>query len=207
MQETLDHIAFNRAYLAIFFTCVAIFYVCRIVYRKYTLAEDQVFSGPTLSATWWNHMAFRLFRAAIWLVCLIRWGYPEFEHFLGILSLFAISWLVIFGELLLAIGFLFTIYCHFSLGRYWRSGIAPANSPSTGLKFDGIYKYSRNPMFVGVALAQLGFFLALPTVFSLLCLGIGLSTLYSQTIQEERHLEQMFNFEYLQYKNKVRRWL
>ena len=62
-------------------------------------------------------------------------------------------------------------------------------------------------MFLGVAFAQLGFFLALPSVFSLLCLVIGLAALYSQTIQEEKHLEQTFSDDYLAYKNRVRRWI
>jgi protein-S-isoprenylcysteine O-methyltransferase Ste14 len=34
-----------------------------------------------------------------------------------------------------------------------------------------------------------------------------LAALYSQTIQEEKHLEQTFSDDYLAYKNRVRRWI
>jgi protein-S-isoprenylcysteine O-methyltransferase Ste14 len=62
-------------------------------------------------------------------------------------------------------------------------------------------------MFVCVAVAQLGFFFALPSVFSLVCLIVGLYTLNSQTIEEEIHLSQKFPKAYTAYKSKVRRWV
>jgi protein-S-isoprenylcysteine O-methyltransferase Ste14 len=62
-------------------------------------------------------------------------------------------------------------------------------------------------MFVCIAVAQLGFFFAMPSVFSLVCLTIGLYTLNSQTLEEEIHLSQKFPIEYATYASKVRRWV
>ena len=62
-------------------------------------------------------------------------------------------------------------------------------------------------MYVGVATAQLGFFLALPSLFSLICLAVGLYALYKQIAVEEAHLVTRFNDDYLKYKQTVPRWL
>ena len=72
----------------------------------------------------------------------------------------------------------------------------------------GIYKYSRNPMYLGVLISVLGqalfyqrmillqYFLFLFILFHLVVLMI-----------EEPHLKKKFGKEYEQYKKKTRRWL
>lgn len=109
------------------------------------------------------------------------------------------------GNILLTIGFLLTIYVHLNLAKNWRSGIDPLGPQQ--LKTSGLYSYSRNPMYVGVAVAQLGFFLALPSLFTLICLIVGFYTLRSQIRVEEGHLTTRFSAHYLAYKQNVPRWL
>ena len=62
-------------------------------------------------------------------------------------------------------------------------------------------------MFCAVAVAQAGFFLALPSLFSLLCLAVGLWALSRQAKAEEEHLSQVFAEEYRQYTRDVPRWV
>ena len=109
------------------------------------------------------------------------------------------------GNLLLTCGFVFTIIVHLSMGSQWRSGIDPKGPAQ--LMTHGFYRYSRNPMFSAIALSQLGFFLALPSLFSLICLLVGLFTLYRQAIVEEQHLASAFPAAFAQYKAGTRRWL
>lgn len=94
---------------------------------------------------------------------------------------------------------------HFSLRDKWCSGINP-DGPSE-LVTAGLYRFSRNPVFVGVALGQLGFFLALPSLFSLLCLPIGLVALHRQIWAEEIHLAALFPRNYMSYVALVPRWM
>ncbi|MCW8193866.1 isoprenylcysteine carboxylmethyltransferase family protein [Proteobacteria bacterium 005FR1] len=196
---------FARVYLAVFFTFVAVFYTFRIITKKQRHSLDTVFPGPRFSASWWNHLAFRFFRAAIWMVCLLRWPFPGIDAYLGILPGLNVAPVVSTGLLLLTSGFALAISVHFHLGRHWRSGIDPDGPAS--LRTDGLYRFTRNPMFVGVAAAQLGFFLSLPSVFTGLCLIIGLYTLHRQILAEEEHLEGAFPDHYPVYKRHVRRWL
>lgn len=205
MIESTAVIEFTRAYLAAFYTFVAVFYAVRIVQKKRAGLAVVVFPGLRLSPSWWNHMLFRGFRLAIWLVCLFRFFDPGVDAYLGIIDGFHTGPVVLAGNLLLTVGFLFTLAVHFQLGREWRSGIDPAGPQK--LLTERAFAYSRNPMFVGIATAQIGFLLALPSLFSAVCLVFGLYTLHRQAIEEEAHLMKNFAEEYLAYSLRVRRWL
>lgn len=194
-----------RTYLAIFYTFVAVFYTSRIILMKRALNKELVFPGEKYCVNWWNHIIFRVFRALIWAVCLVRWIYPEFDYYLGIIEGLYTSPVIATGLVLLTFGFVFTLLVHYKMGKIWRSGIDPYGPKE--LIQTGFYRYTRNPMFCFVALAQLGFFFALPSCFSATCLVIGLYTLNSQAKEEEKHLIKVYPNEYGQYANRVRRWL
>ena len=198
-------IEFTRVYLAVFYTLVAGFYTVRIVLKKRTDSREVVFAGERFSATWWNHMLFRIFRVLIWMVCLLRWLFPQLDTYLGLLNNWQNVPVILLGNLLLTGGFLFTILIHFSFGKQWTSGINP--SGPAALITDGFYQYSRNPMFVSVAIAQVGFFLALPSIFSFICLIVGLCTLRCQALEEEAHLMKYYPQVYPEYMRRVRRWI
>jgi protein-S-isoprenylcysteine O-methyltransferase Ste14 len=195
MDNPSTIVEFTRIYLAVFYSGVAAFYAIRITAKKRTGLREVVFPGERFNSTWWNHMLFRLF----------RWPYPVIDSYLGIFDNLNVWPIVLAGNILLTAGFLFTVLIHFSWGRQWRSGIDPCGPEK--LKTDGFYKYSRNPVFLGIATAQVGFFLALPSVFSSVCLLVGLYTLHIQTLAEEAHLINMFPKDYRHYKDHVRRWL
>lgn len=205
MDNPSTIVEFTRFYLAVFYSGVAAFYAIRIMATKHTGLREVVFPGERFNSTWWNHMLFRMFRFTIWMLCLLRWLDPVIDSYLGIFAGLNVWPIVLAGNILLTAGFLFTVVIHFSWGRQWRSGIDPCGSEK--LSTDGFYRYSRNPMFLGIATAQVGFFLALPSVFSSVCLLVGLYTLHNQTLAEEAHLINRFPKDYRHFKGHVRRWL
>jgi protein-S-isoprenylcysteine O-methyltransferase Ste14 len=150
-------------------------------------------------------MAFRLFRVTIWMVCLFRLFFPSIDNYLGMIESFENFGIILSGNVLLTLGFLFTIIVHCRLGQEWRSGIDP-EGPSRIISHS-FYKYSRNPMFLGVAVSQVGFFLALPSIFTFVCLVVGLYTLNRQALAEEKHLLKVFPEEYKIYSSMVCRWI
>lgn len=205
MDNSSTIVEFTRVYLAVFYSFVAAFYAIRITAKKRTGSQEVVCPGSFLSPTWWNHTLFRVFRFSIWMVCLFRLFFPAVDNYLGIIVEIHVWPVVLAGIILLTAGFLLTVVVHFDWGQQWRSGIDPRGPEK--LRTDGLYKYSRNPMFLGIATAQVGFFLALPCVFSGVCLVVGWYTLHRQTIAEEAHLLNRFPNDYRQYKDRVRRWL
>lgn len=72
----------------------------------------------------------------------------------------------------------------------------------------GIYKYSRNPMYVGFFLVLLAWSVSLQQLMALPLLAafVAYLTRY-QIIPEERFLKEKFGVEYVDYCRKVRRWL
>jgi protein-S-isoprenylcysteine O-methyltransferase Ste14 len=79
---------------------------------------------------------------------------------------------------------------------------------ASSLVIEGVYRFTRNPMYVGLALALVGWtaFLASPLAW----VGVVLFVLYINQFQikpEERVLSSLFGAEYSDYTARVRRWL
>lgn len=84
----------------------------------------------------------------------------------------------------------------------------PPWKPTTVLVTSGIYRYTRNPMYLGMALAYMALSLFADSVIALLLLPIVLIILYYVAIRREEHyLEVKFGQPYRDYKKAVRRWL
>lgn len=72
----------------------------------------------------------------------------------------------------------------------------------------GIYAYSRNPMYIGMALMYAGLAIAFGGIGTLLLLVVVLAIVRTQVIaREEAYLEGKFGDAYRAYKARVRRWL
>ncbi|GAA61801.1 hypothetical protein P20652_3690 [Pseudoalteromonas sp. BSi20652] len=72
----------------------------------------------------------------------------------------------------------------------------------------GIFKITRNPMYVGLAFLLIGWGIWLSSFYALLCvIGFIAYLTFFQIIPEERALTKLFGEDYIAYKAKVRRWL
>lgn len=79
---------------------------------------------------------------------------------------------------------------------------------SSSIVASGIYRISRNPMYLGFLLMLAGWAVYLSNTFS--CIFLPLFVLYMNRFQirpEERALEAKFGAQYVAYKQQVRRWL
>jgi protein-S-isoprenylcysteine O-methyltransferase Ste14 len=80
--------------------------------------------------------------------------------------------------------------------------------PSSALVTTGPYRFSRNPMYVGLTLLYAGVAIWVNAVWPLLFLpGILIVLHYGVVVREEAYLERTFGDEYRQYAQRVRRWL
>ena len=87
----------------------------------------------------------------------------------------------------------------------WRIGIDEKNK--TELITNGLFQYSRNPIFLGVILSNLGLFLIIPNLGTLLVLALSYFSIQIQIRLEEKFLQKQFGEAYFEYCKKVRRWL
>ena len=79
---------------------------------------------------------------------------------------------------------------------------------SSAIVGQGVYRFTRNPMYLAMALIYLGLALGLASIAALVLLPVALLLVQTQIIaREERYLEAKFGDEYRGYKASVRRWL
>ncbi|MCK5027157.1 MAG: isoprenylcysteine carboxylmethyltransferase family protein [Candidatus Pacebacteria bacterium] len=79
---------------------------------------------------------------------------------------------------------------------------------STYFMKEGLYKYSRNPMYLGMVLLLLGIAICLGNLVSLVPPVLFFVVIDQMFIPyEEEKMENTFGDEYLDYKGKVKRWL
>lgn len=80
--------------------------------------------------------------------------------------------------------------------------------PTENIITTGIYGWSRNPIYLMFNLMPIGLGVFFDNFWILVSLFPAAYTLYHTAIKkEEAYLEEKFGDEYLDYKNKVRRWI
>jgi len=110
------------------------------------------------------------------------------------------------GGLLLATGLVFDLW---SLGLFARSRTSALPfRPARAIVAEGPYRWTRNPMYLGMTLSILGAGLLLDRM------PVAAAALVAAVIvdrwvipREERYLEARFGDRYLEFKRRVRRWL
>jgi protein-S-isoprenylcysteine O-methyltransferase Ste14 len=79
---------------------------------------------------------------------------------------------------------------------------------STVLVTTGLYRFTRNPMYLGLVTVLLGVAVLCGTLGALLPIPVFVWTLTARFIEgEERFLEEIFGEAYASYRRRVRRWL
>lgn len=101
------------------------------------------------------------------------------------------------------IGVIFFALATITMKTSWRVGIP---EEKTALITDGIYKWSRNPAFVGFDLLYLSLCLMFFNI-PLVCVSVWAAVmLHLQILQEETHMYHMFGDEYVLYKKRTLRY-
>jgi protein-S-isoprenylcysteine O-methyltransferase Ste14 len=84
----------------------------------------------------------------------------------------------------------------------------PPSLPTTALVVDGIYRRTRNPLYLGTTLVYLGLSVAAGSFWAIVLVVPLLWVINTGVIaREERYLERKFGDAYRAYKSQVRRWV
>lgn len=128
-----------------------------------------------------------------WSKYLLPFWYLENE------ILFKIGW----GFLIISL--ILVWFAQSQMANSWRIGIDKKNK--TKLVTKGLFSISRNPIFLGIMLANIGLFLIIPNAFTLLIISLSTISINTQIRLEEDFLKLEFGNDYLKYSKKVRRWI
>jgi protein-S-isoprenylcysteine O-methyltransferase Ste14 len=140
--------------------------------------------------------------------------------YLGVLCLaLALDWLIagpgfgmpplprlLLGGILVLVGLALVLSAGY---RFHIAGTpAPPWKPVTAFVTNGIYRYTRNPMYLGMAIVYAGLAVCADSVIALVALVAVIVIIRYQVIgREERYMEAKFGEEYRMFKRQVRRWL
>ena len=128
-----------------------------------------------------------------WYKYLLPFWYLENE------AIFKLGW----GFLILSL--ILVWVAQSQMANSWRIGIDEKNK--TKLVTGGLFSISRNPIFLGIMIANIGLFLVIPNAFTLLIISLSTISINTQIRLEEAFLKQEFKNQYLEYLKKVRRWV
>ena len=97
------------------------------------------------------------------------------------------------------------IVAQVQMGRAWRIGVRGGDAPL--FVSHGLFRFSRNPIFVGMILVGLAAALASGLWWARASLAIFIASCAVQVRIEEAHLEASFGRPYLDFRAMVPRWL
>ncbi len=142
-------------------------------------------------------LVMAIFALAMWAIARLT---PPLEALLPYRDIVSRSF-VIAGFVILGVAALYFLRA--------RTTINPLNPGNTSsLVTRGLYRFSRNPIYVADVLFLIGWAFYMSNIFSfLLILGFMPYLNRFQIEPEERTLEAKFGDEYRAYKSQVRRWL
>lgn len=113
---------------------------------------------------------------------------------------------IVVGILLVVIG-IGIIAATWTQMRKAKTNIEPWK-PTTAILDTGLYGISRNPIYVAMIFAYLGVTCLFNSIWFLPFLPIAVLLIHFGVIlREEKYLEGKFGEDYLNYKNRVRRWI
>ncbi len=192
-------------YLFIFFIC---YFFLVFVLRSYLLWKKTKVNPLTFNkeddAHGYNGKVFGFVFILELIIVSIYAFFPQWHKFLLPFWYFEIDSLMNSGWLLLIISLVFVWFAQGNMRESWRIGIDEENKSE--LITDGFFSLSRNPIFLGIMIANTGLFLVLPNAFTLLIVALSTVSINTQIRLEEEFLFKEFGSQYAQYQAKVNRW-
>ena len=180
-----------------------VFVLRSVILWKQTGVNPFVF-GSTEKAHDYIGRVYKVMVLGTWISIGIYSFYSAWYSYLMPIDYLEFDWLKIAGLVLLIISFLWTSVAQYQMSKSWRIGID--YEEKTDLISHGLFKYSRNPIFLGVLISYLGTFLVIPNILSFSILLVTFVTIQTQVRLEEEYLESAQGQEYVDYKSKVGRW-
>ena len=181
-----------------------VFVLRSFILWKQTGVNPLVF-GSTDKAHDYIGRVYKLMVLGTWISITLFSFFPDQYKFLLPIDYLESNQLEFAGLILLFISFLWTSVGQYQMATSWRIGID--YKEKTKLINNGLFKYSRNPIFLGVLISYLGTFLIIPNILSFSMMLVTFVMIQTQVRLEEEYLESVQGKEYIEYKSQVRRWI
>ncbi len=193
---------FLPIYLVVYLA-VAFVWRSYVVWKK-TGVNPVVFKGSDNAHDFIGRV-FKLVFVVVVMAVLVYSFFPGAYHYLVPVPWLERPWIRFIGVILLIASLLWTILAQARMGESWRIGIP--SEDKTMLVQTGVFRISRNPIYLGIVATLLGLFLVIPNAITLLILVLGVVVINIQIRLEEEYLKTTHGDEYVIYTEQVRRWI
>ena len=139
------------------------------------------------------------------LVFILYAFFPAIYQSIGSIALISHNLFQILGMGIMVVALVWIVIAQSQMGASWRIGID--HDKSTTFIKKGLFRYSRNPIFVGIISLSFGFFLVLPNPLTLTILMLDIALIQIQVAMEEQFLSKAHGQKYVEYCQQVRRWI
>ncbi len=140
----------------------------------------------------------------VWLAAFLAIAWWQAKNFRLGLSLNG-AWEPLVGGLLVGAGLLLMFLAVIEFRRH-QTTFVPRSTPTSFIQ-SGIYKRSRNPIYLGDVLVLTGMILYWDAVLSLVLIPIFIWIIEKRFIEgEEKTLRRMYHAQFAAYERRVRRW-
>lgn len=183
---------------------LSLFYI--IYFIKMLILKKQGIKGNLLGKGSKSKKALRIeliLKTNTWIGAVIQFGSVVFP---ALIWSFPVSLPVqITGVVLSGISIVFFTLSVTVMRNNWRAGFD--EKQNTKLVTGGIYRFSRNPAFVGFDLLYIGCAISFPNIINILAALTAFLSFHFQILSEEKFLAYAFGKPYMDYKAKVRRYI
>ena len=191
------------------FLFAVLFFLVAFVLRSYLLWKNTGINPMTFSgsddANGFNGKLFKVVAVLEFLILgIYAFAGSWYEYLLPFWYLENV-WVQIFGWILLVSSLIWVFTAQLQMANSWRIGIDYNNK--TPLITKGLFTISRNPIFLGILITNLGLFLVIPNAFTLLIAGLSFTSIHTQVRLEEAFLRELHGTTYEAYCQKVNRWI
>lgn len=181
-----------------------VFVLRSVIVWKQTGINPFVF-GKSDNAHDYIGLVYKIMTLLTWVSITLFSFIPSQYDFLNPIKYLVTESVQIVGVTIFLVAFIWTAIAQFQMSKSWRIGID--YEEKTELVSNGLFNYSRNPIFLGILLSYLGTFLIAPNTLSFAVLLVIFFIIQTQVRLEEEYLGKVQGQSYLDYKKNVRRWI
>lgn len=179
--------------------CMAVFYgiyfIKQFMQKKRGIHTNQMARGAVKDKSYYTELLLLAASFILPAVEVLSIFFVESNLIQKIFGLyFAILGVVLFGVAVL------------SMRDSWRAGIADQDTKHRDLVTVGIYRYSRNPAFLGFDFLYVGILIMFYNPVLLVFTVFSITAMHFQILNEEQYLEKNFGKRYLDYKSTTSRY-
>lgn len=187
-----------------------VYFIVAFIWRRYVVAKrigrepvmmlkPQI--GPEAVVSW----AFRGIALGVLFTVTLFSFFPDIYAYLMPIPYLDYSILRIGGAVLCVLSLLLVATAQAQMGNAWRIGID--DESRAPLVDTGLFRYSRNPVYLGIMMALKGLFFILPNMLTFALIWLGWLALEFVIRLEEQFLRNHYGEAYRQYCRKVSRWI